>query len=170
MQPTISIGKALRTLRKSHGESLASLSSAIEVDRAYLNKIELDKITPSPKLLNKILVHYLVEGNDALRFKQLAGHIPYLVDVNEGRKEDAYMPEGNQMVQNAPQISINPMQTPVLFTDSTFVSSSDYGLILDIAQTVGGQQHNIVSRIGMSFDHAKKLVEVIQDHIEKNER
>jgi hypothetical protein len=70
------------------------------------------------------------------------------------------------------QINLDPAKVPVIYTDSTFVSSNDYGLVLDVAQTVAGnpQQHFVVARIGMSFEHAKKLLEVMNDHLQKHER
>jgi hypothetical protein len=70
------------------------------------------------------------------------------------------------------QINLDPSKVQVIYTDSTFVSSNDYGLVLDVAQTVAGnpQQHFVVTRIGMSFEHAKKLLEVMNDHLQKHER
>lgn len=82
------------------------------------------------------------------------------------------MNEENRGQRAAGQVNFDPSKIQVVYTDSTFVSSSDYGLVLDVAQTVAGnhQQQFVVARIGMSFDHAKKLVEVISDHLEKHER
>lgn len=81
------------------------------------------------------------------------------------------MDKQSQLVAAQPQqVAVNPLQTPVMYTDSIFVSSSDYGLVLDVAQTLGGQQHNVVARIGMSFEHAKKLIETMNDNLQKYER
>lgn len=171
MQQTRKIlGNELRKLRKARKQSLVEAAEAIDVERSYLNKVELGHISPSPALLDKILVHFSVEGNDAVELKQLAGHSRINVVIVKGRKEEEQMSDKAQVLKPGPQVTINPMQTPVLFTDSIFVSSTDNGLVLDVAQTVGGQQHTVVSRIGMSFDHAKKLLVTLQDHIDKNER
>lgn len=74
--------------------------------------------------------------------------------------------------QPSNQVNIDPSKNSVLYTDSIFVSSTDYGLVLDIAQTVGGNKQNsfVVARVGMSFDHAKKLLEAISDNLQKHER
>jgi transcriptional regulator with XRE-family HTH domain len=166
---TANIGNIIRGFRQQRHQTLVDLAKALNIDRAYLNKIELGQVKPSAKLLDKILVHFSVEDNLATKIKQAAGHVPLV--VSEAGKEKAMGDQAQVAVpQQEAMLNINPMQTPVLFTDSTFVSSSDYGLVLDVAQMVGGQQHNVVARIGMSFEHAKKLIEVMQDNIAKYER
>jgi transcriptional regulator with XRE-family HTH domain len=173
METTCDFGIKLRKLRKSRGESLTETAKAIPVDRAYLNKIELGSIRPSKRLLEKLLVHFSVEGNDATMLKQLAGHAPLNIAVVAAQGEPHMaQPFPVAMPQQMAQVAINPAQTPVLYTDSIIVSASEFGLVLDVAQTFGGaaMQQNVVARIGMSYDHAKKLVAKIQDQIETNER
>lgn len=68
------------------------------------------------------------------------------------------------------QISVDPVKSPVLYTDAVIVSSSEYGLVLNIAQQLDGEHQQVVSRIGMSFEHAKKLLAVMNDHLQKYER
>jgi len=58
----------------------------------------------------------------------------------------------------SPNISVNLDSTPILYTDSIFISANDDGVTLDIAQKLGNDQVRIVSRIGMSRTHAKKFV------------
>ena len=67
--------------------------------------------------------------------------------------------------------NIDPQKTPVYYTDNLFVSSNNYGVIIDFGQNVGtsGQQH-VVTRVGMSFEHAKRMVQVLHEHLETNER
>jgi hypothetical protein len=68
-------------------------------------------------------------------------------------------------------VNINAKDTPILYTDIMYVSSSDYGVTLDFAQRVGpSEQQQVVARLGMSTEHARKMIEVIQDHLEKHER
>lgn len=171
---TNDLGIQLRKLRKLHGQSLAITANAINTDRAYLNKIELGKIKPSQRLLDKILVHFSVEGNMTTMLKQLAGHAPLNFALVDERKDSNSMAQQSMpmaMPQQMAQVAINPAQTPVLYTDSVIVSSSEFGLVLDIAQAFGGGlQQNVVARIGMSYEHAKKLIERIHEQIEKNER
>ncbi len=56
-------------------------------------------------------------------------------------------------------INVNPTATPVLYTDNVLMNTNENGVVLDIAQRVGSSnQSNVVARIGMSREHAKKLV------------
>lgn len=66
-------------------------------------------------------------------------------------------------------LNIDAKLTPILYCDNFFISSSNYGVTFDFAQQVGPNNQQVVSRIGLSFDHARKIIEVIQDHLEKHE-
>lgn len=53
------------------------------------------------------------------------------------------------------QISINPDQTPILYTDEIHMSTNDYGIVMDVVQKMGNPlEGRVVARIGMSRDHA----------------
>lgn len=57
------------------------------------------------------------------------------------------------------QINLNLDTTPVLYTDNIFMTTNSEGVVLDVAQRVGStSQVRIVSRIGMSKEHARKFV------------
>lgn len=65
----------------------------------------------------------------------------------KGKKEDSQ------------QVSLNMDTTPVLYTDNVFMTANPDGVVLDVTQRVGStNQVRIVSRIGMSREHAKKFV------------
>lgn len=62
--------------------------------------------------------------------------------------------------KNEMAVSINLDNTPILYTDNILLSTNENGLVMDIGQKLGGgQQMRIVSRVGMSRTHAKKLLE-----------
>ena len=73
--------------------------------------------------------------------------------------------------QSKVAVNIDARQTPILYTDSFFMSSNEFGMVLDFAQRVGptNQQH-VVARIGMSIEHAKKMIAAIQEHMDRFER
>ena len=66
-----------------------------------------------------------------------------------------------QPVQQTPQqqnVSVNLDSTPILFTDSIFITANEDGVTFDVMQKLGtSNQTRIVSRIGMSRTHAKKF-------------
>ncbi|MBU0578817.1 hypothetical protein KKE34_03620 [Patescibacteria group bacterium] len=68
------------------------------------------------------------------------------------------------------QLNVNAGSTPILYTDNIFMSTNHDGLVLDIVQRVGSSdQGQIVSRIGMSREHAKKFVEKLAQLLVKTE-
>ncbi|MCL5970835.1 MAG: hypothetical protein M1450_05045 [Patescibacteria group bacterium] len=61
--------------------------------------------------------------------------------------------------QNEVSINVNLDTTPILYTDNVFMSVNEDGLVLDICQKIGPtNQMRIVSRVGMSKNHAKKFL------------
>lgn len=57
------------------------------------------------------------------------------------------------------QVNVNLDTTPILYTDNIMMTTNEDGLVLDVTQKLGStNQMRIVSRIGMSRDHAKKFL------------
>lgn len=60
---------------------------------------------------------------------------------------------------HAVQINVNLDTTPILYTDNILLTTNEDGVVLDICQKLGpSNQIRIVSRIGMSRNHAKKFL------------
>lgn len=55
-------------------------------------------------------------------------------------------------------VSMNVDTTPVLYTDNVTIVTNEDGVVLNVMQSLAGtNQLRIVSRIGMSRNHAKKF-------------
>jgi len=68
------------------------------------------------------------------------------------------------------QISVNLDTTPVLYTDNVNLTVNPNGVVLDIMQRLGPtNQVRIVSRIGMSREHAKKFLDKLGKLLLKSE-
>lgn len=69
--------------------------------------------------------------------------------------------------QNINPLQVNiPDKLNVIYTDSAFVHKNKFGVVIDFAQTLGStNRQNIVSRVGMSYDHAKALLGVLQKNL-----
>lgn len=68
----------------------------------------------------------------------------------------------NQPKTSSPnfQINVNLDTTPIYYTDNIYMTSNADGVVLDVMQKLGStNQVRIVSRLGMSRDHAKKFVQ-----------
>lgn len=61
--------------------------------------------------------------------------------------------------QQAVAINVNLDTTPIFYTDNILMTTNTDGLIINICQQVfATNQLRIVSRIGMSREHAKKML------------
>lgn len=62
------------------------------------------------------------------------------------------------------QVNLNPETVKILYTDTVFMNVNDDGVIFDICQKVGNStQLQVVSRIGMSREHANKFVKKLSE-------
>lgn len=62
-----------------------------------------------------------------------------------------------QEEQNNIQVTLPNI--PILYTDMVFMNVNEDGVIIDICQKgAGPNQFQVVSRVGMSREHAKKFV------------
>lgn len=67
------------------------------------------------------------------------------------------------------EVSVNPDTTPVLYTDNIQMAANEDGVVLDVGQRLGASnQVRIVSRVGMSREHAKKLVKALNDLLDSS--
>ncbi len=63
-----------------------------------------------------------------------------------------------------PQVNLNPAIAPILYTDMIFMNINEDGVTLDICQKMGAtNQFNVITRIGMSREHAQKLTKQLSD-------
>ncbi|MCL4338555.1 hypothetical protein M1271_02625 [Patescibacteria group bacterium] len=64
--------------------------------------------------------------------------------------------DDNKSQSQSVAVNVNLDTTPILYTDNIFMSTNEYGLVFDVCQKIGNtNQLRIVSRIGMSREHAK---------------
>lgn len=60
--------------------------------------------------------------------------------------------------QDEQNIQVNLPNIPILYTDMIFMNVNEDGVVIDVCQKGGLNQANVVTRVGMSRDHAKKFV------------
>lgn len=66
------------------------------------------------------------------------------------------------------KVNINVKELPTLYTDAVFIASDphDFGVVFNFAQHTGNELH-VVSRVGMSIEHAHNLLETLNNHLGK---
>lgn len=63
-------------------------------------------------------------------------------------------------------INVNLDTTPIYYTDNIFVTINEDGIVFDFMQKLGStNQLRVVSRIGMSREHAKKFYKILGDQL-----
>lgn len=71
-------------------------------------------------------------------------------------------------IETQPGIQVTiPGNLPVLYTDSVLVSINQFGIVLDFAQSMSTtNQQSVVSRLGMSKEHAEALLKVLKERLD----
>jgi len=144
-----SFGDYLKKLRINRRESLADVSGAVEIDVMALDRIESGNIKPTEDVLMLLISYYCLKEDEALRLWKLGGY------------EDSQKLLSDYAVSNQAQNNYST-DNPILYTDSTQVIANQYGVVIEFLQGMGPDgKSKIVSRLGMSREHAKVLSEII---------
>lgn len=140
-------GQELRILRRRFRESLAEVSGAVEIDVTTLGEIEAGNKLPSEDVVMLLISHFSLREEEALKLWRLAGFDSSLNGAGVSQQD---------IISNA----VN--DNKVLYTDMVQVSANNYGVILNFLQGIGSDgKPSAVARIGMSREHAKSIVEVL---------
>lgn len=152
--PYKDFGVALRAFRVAANESLEDVSGALEIEPTRLEKFERGEELPSSDLLDLLVSHFSLREGEASRLWDLAGY-----DENEAID----VPKLPMDVMKLTVQVIDPNQ--IVFTDSVKVDTNRFGVILSFAQQ-NGDNFRIVSKLGMSKEHARKVAKALQESLE----
>ena len=163
-QPFSSFGNALRNLRVKHSKSHAELSGAVEIDIQKLQDYEEGRIRPSEDILLLIIQHFNLEDLEAKELWRLAGY----TDMQD---ESLYFTNDEQ--GNSKQVKtvlVSQQDARVVYTDMLQIMVNNYGVIINFMQGAGVGSHPLaVSRVGMSKEHARSLIEVLTTTLKQAE-
>lgn len=162
-RPFIDFGLRLRSLREQAKESPAEVAGAVEVDTKLINSLESGYSQPSEDIVLLLISHFGIKDQDAGKIWKLAGYDQTLTGqvsgANNGVNESDY--------QNAS----NFIDNPIIYTDIVQVNANKYGVVINFMQSLPGlPQPMAVSRVGMSHEHAKSMLEVLLKTIETVEK
>lgn len=151
-------GSHLKKIRVNAKETIADVSSAVEVDTVDLKKIEDGKKQPAEDIVLLLISHFALKEDEAMKMWELAGYAQnktgntsMLSDIN-GTTQTAYISQNDARI---------------LYTDMVHVNANRFGVVINFMQHLGANnQPMAVSRIGMSNEHAKSLIEVLQQTID----
>ncbi len=157
MNPFRKLGENLRELRIKAQESIEEVAGAVEIDVARLEMIEAGSLRPSEDIVELLIFHFKLDEKEAVELWSEAGYArPVSGDDEEPNK-------------NIVNLSV-PADSRILYTDMVHVMSNQFGVILNFVQSVGpGAQPMVVSRVGMSKEHAKSVIEVLKQALEPSD-
>ncbi len=153
--PYKTLGSRLKGMRESLRESLAEVSGAVEIEIDVLTEIEQGKNRPSEDILLLLISHFAVKEDEATKLWELAGY-----DQSDTGTASMSTDEFGAIKQ---AVMVMPMDVQIAYTDMAHVIVNEHGVVLNFMQTSGpGNQPLVVSRLGMSKEHAQSVIELLQ--------
>lgn len=158
-KPFIDLGGTLKRLRQQQKESLAEAAGAVELAEEELLRIEQGYERPSEEILMLLIKHFAMLEDEAVQLWELAGYDK--IDTDDDDISDAK--NGTKSI-----VMTIAMDPRVMYSDSVHISGNPNGLVFTFLQPGGGQLPAIpVSRVGMSRDQAKKMMELLKDTLDQ---
>lgn len=159
-RPFRSLGKRLQQLRGQVNETLAEASGAVEIDVRQLASFELGQARPTEDVLLLLLSHFGVKDDEAIKLWDLAGYNMSKIPMSHMGSVNT---QDNQMATGS--------TNHVLFTDIVDVIVNNYGVVMNFMQNTGtGSQPAVVAKIGMSREHAKSVLQILQLTLAQTEK
>jgi transcriptional regulator with XRE-family HTH domain len=154
------LGKKLKHLRDKAKETLAEASGAVEIDVKVLAGYELGQSRPSEDVLLLLISHFGVRDTEAVTLWELAGY---------GSQKVAGTHLGNDSATILPIVNDSDDQR-IMFTDIVDVIVNNYGVVMNFMQGAGpNAKPNTVARVGMSREHAKSVLQILQVTLSQTE-
>jgi hypothetical protein len=130
----------------------------VEIDVRELASFELGKVRPTEDVLLLLISHFGAKDDEAVRLWEMAGYGMERIPASH-------------MVNNEILVAQIPAQDGrVLFTDVVDISVNNYGVIMNFMQTGPANTSQPVARVGMSRDHAKSILHILQTTISQTEQ
>lgn len=162
LEEKMTLGKAISNHRNLRGMSMAELARKIRTNRSYIYKVENNSLKPSKERIEEIADVLQLQQNERFELLDLAN---ISGKTNQYREEVKTNMESISTQEKKVRVNV-PSGLQVLYTDTAFVTSRPFGITIDFAQFVGPtEQQNVVSRIGMSVDHAEAFISVLKKKI-----
>lgn len=150
------LGTKLKNAREQRKETLAEVSGAVEIDTETLELFEQGVQRPSEDILLLLLSYFDFKDEEATRFWELAGYADKNGDTTQTSSFDLGQPVAMVM----------PMDLRVIYTDMVNIMVNNYGVVMNFMQNAGpNNQPLAVARIGMSKEHAKSVLNVLQQSL-----
>lgn len=157
-QPFKRLGQSLKTIRQRNHETLAEVSGAVEIDEQELRLIEQGDARPSEDILLLLINHFDMPDEDADKLWTLAGYEPRHDDQDDRQQQEGQ--NGRTMVM------IMAVDPRVIYSDGVHITANNSGVVINFSQGAGTPNAITTSRIGMSREQARGLMETLHRALE----
>jgi len=158
--PYHQLGKVLKDLRTRSHETLAEASGAVEIDVKELVSFELGKSRPTEDVLLLLLSHFGAKDDEAVKLWELAGY-------NLNKIPASHMTSDAEPAGTAVLLGGDPR---IIFTDVVDVVVNNFGVVMNFMQNgAQGKAPTSVARVGMSREHAKSVLQILQMTLNQTE-
>ena len=148
--PFVLLGQKLKQARETRHESVAEVSGAVEIDTDLLERIERGEECPSEDILTLLISHFALREHEAVQLWEWAG-------LQRGPSLESL-----QDVMSRATVVLVALDARVMYSDSAHISGDENGVVLNFMQTGPQSQLASIARIGMSYEHAAKVVAALQ--------
>lgn len=160
-EPFENLGIALKQVREAQSKTHAEVSGAVEISIDHLVAFETGQKRPSEDVLYLLIQHFSLEPKRAAELWRLAGYDSYDEALYASNDDDAQKPR---------TFSVSVQDARIVYTDMIQVMVNNYGVIINFLQGAGVNDKPLaVSRIGMSKEHARSVVELLTKTLEQSE-
>ena len=170
------LGDKLKQERVLLNLSQAELAEAMGIDTTLLSKIENGHIQPTQEQLQAIINALQLDEPRALALWNLSGRPAGFVTTQRVSKSDLERITDMATKKTADEsqqmsFTIDPARVQTLYSDIAAIVSTENGMTLQFGQHMAGSNTaNVVASVGVSFEHARKIAEALQNELAKNER
>ncbi|MGH7156831.1 MAG: helix-turn-helix domain-containing protein [Candidatus Saccharimonadales bacterium] len=151
------LGKYLKDLRTKANESLAEASGAVEIDVRELAGYELGKKRPSEDVLLLLISHFGAKDEEAVKLWEMAGYGMEKIPAS-------------RMASSESALAQPASANQILFTDIVDIMVNNYGVVMNFMQGGAGSNTNSVAKVGMSREHAKSVLKILEHTLSQTEK
>lgn len=160
-KPFKSFGEVLKKLRSKASKTPAEVSGAVEIDESRLKAFENGEQRPSEDILLLLIQHFQLKDEQADELWKLAGY-------NGDPQAEHFFINDEQGNPQQVTVSVTPHDARIVYTDMIQVMVNNYGVIINFLQGAGpSNQPLAVSRVGMSKEHARSVLEVLKKTLDQ---
>jgi hypothetical protein len=81
------------------------------------------------------------------------------------------MPPANEQFAPQPAMMVLPIDARIVYTDTVHVVANNHGVVMNFLQNAGPNNQTLaVARVGMSREHAKSVLELLQRTLDQTEQ